>query len=990
MNDLVSVVVCTYNRAHYLDKCINSLIGQDYPNYEIIIVNGPSTDETVQILEKYPSVRIIQQSKLNGLSYARNLGIKASKGGIIAFIDDDAVADEKWLSYIVQEYSDPGIGAVGGLVYGPQKSHIQFDYGVINKAGIPKPIRDEMAPLGRNEFPILMGTNCSFRKEVLYNIGGFDPYFKYYHDESELCARVVNAGYTIVYNRDAYVIHDMVEGHNRKSPYDLNWSEILKNVIYFTLKNFGKELSSYTIRPMYSLSWWILFFQHHALHGRISLKDLIGIYWQVIRGAYRGYCDGIRLNLKGRKNQDSFLDIEVYEKKNEENLKNGFDCVSPTIKTTGTRLKIAFLSQEYARDCNGGICRYTYDLAHGIANLGHEVHIVAKSENGHEFDYMDEHVHVHKIQPQPVDFLGLSFLTRISRKNLSYSYAACLKLLELTEKNGIQIVEAPLWDAEGFVFSLMKNIPLVVRIETPLFKVAEIQNWSINKDLKLANWMEGEAVRRADRVIAISRGIGSLIRDHHGVPEGRIDLCPLGIELPDESQLVVDQDKDFLEVLFVGRLEKRKGIDTLFRAIPAVVNTMPDVQFTIVGSDTNTAALKGSYKKHLLKILNKKYHKNVNFVGFVSDDELKDYYRRCDLFVAPSLYESFGLIYLEAMAWGKPVIGCDVGGVPEVIADGETGIMVPPDDSGALADAIFELLVDEKKRRTLGKQAIEWMKKKYSKDVMVKNSLNLYLNKCNENDFIDIEPLPEGYKFQFDLFLEACNFIESYSHAGCIDPKDKICLDVGCGLGNMVLALKKYGARSVTGIDIDLNVLGSSVMDKIAQKDGIDIDGCKLIQGEVGIYPFIKESFDLIILYNVLEHVEKPEKLLSDLYKLLKKGGKLCISTAPLFYSPIGSHCWHIFPRNEYPWIHLVDPNFLDVLKEKDPQATGFYLGLNKITSSEILNIISKIGFTLEKQDLYSAPEKLEENSNYYNILKDIAPNCEDLTIEGINLILKK
>src|SRR5659263_411432 len=124
------------------------------------------------------------------------------------------------------------------------------------------------------------------------------------------------------------------------------------------------------------------------------------------------------------------------------------------------KLKICFLSQEFSKDCNGGICRYTYDLAH----------VLTKSENNHGYEYKDEKVSVHKIIPESIDFLDLSPGMNISKKNLSYSYSACLKLLELIDKCGIQIVEGPLWDAESFVFSLLKNIPLVVRIETPLFK----------------------------------------------------------------------------------------------------------------------------------------------------------------------------------------------------------------------------------------------------------------------------------------------------------------------------------------------------------------------------------------------------------------------------------------------------------------------------------------------------------------------------------------
>lgn len=731
-NPFVSVVVCTYNRGKYLERCLASLKQQSYQNNEIIVVNGPSNDGTDAVLDKYSDVRVIKQGTLNGLSYARNLGINASEGEIIAFIDDDAVADENWLSSLVLGYTGDTVGGVGGLVYGPQKTHVQFDNGTINKCGIPAAIRPEDKQAKRGEFRILMGTNCSFKRSVLCDVGGFDPYFKYYHDESDLCVRIAQSGYQIVYQRDAFVIHDMVEGHNRKSPYDLKWSEILKNVIYFTMKNFHGELRSYTIRPIYSTVWWLLFFQFHFINGRITVKQLLRIYQQMFSGIMRGYRDGlhpkpdrglIAVSHSNHIRNVSVSNISVNDDPTPIRLS---DC-------SRQRLKIALLSQEFAKDCRGGICRYTYDLAHGLAGLGNEVHVITKSGTNENYDYVDGDVFIHAVAPQPVDFLNLSFLMHVSKKNLSYSYAVCLRLLELIESNGIQIVESPLWDAEGFVFSLIKPIPLMVRIETPLFKVAEIQGWKITKDLKFANWMEGETVRRADKVIAISEAIGTLISDHHNVPKDKIVVSPLGIDLTDNLPIVNDTDRDTLNVLFVGRLEKRKGIDTLFEAIPAIVDKVSNVKFTIVGGDTDVSPLGGSYKKHLLKKLDDRYHAYVTFTDFVPDTELRDYYKNCDLFVAPSLYESFGLIYLEAMACGKPVIGCDVGGVPEVIADGETGVIVSPGNGKELADAITQLLINDDKRKVMGELAIARMFDLFTKDVMVKNSLNIYFNHNSGN-----------------------------------------------------------------------------------------------------------------------------------------------------------------------------------------------------------------------------------------------------------------
>ena len=116
MQPLVSIVICTYDRAEYLQKCLDSMLNQTYGNFEVIIVNGPSTDNTASILKNYP-FKTVQQIKKSGLSAARNLGIKEAKGDIIAFIDDDGVADKNWIKNLVKRYKDETIGGVGGIIY---------------------------------------------------------------------------------------------------------------------------------------------------------------------------------------------------------------------------------------------------------------------------------------------------------------------------------------------------------------------------------------------------------------------------------------------------------------------------------------------------------------------------------------------------------------------------------------------------------------------------------------------------------------------------------------------------------------------------------------------------------------------------------------------------------------------------------------------------------------------------------------------------------
>jgi len=143
------------------------------------------------------------------------------------------------------------------------------------------------------------------------------------------------------------------------------------------------------------------------------------------------------------------------------------------------------------------------------------------------------------------------------------------------------------------------------------------------------------------------------------------------------------------------------------------------VEFHIAGADENGAWKKRWEARH-------SGESRVHFHGEVSTGELACLYAGCDLFVAPSTYESFGLVYLEAMAHGKPVIGCRTGGVPEVVSDGVNGLLVPPGDATALAAAIRRLCEDEGLAKRFGSAGLARFRENFTVEVMAERSLDLY------------------------------------------------------------------------------------------------------------------------------------------------------------------------------------------------------------------------------------------------------------------------
>ena len=170
-----------------------------------------------------------------------------------------------------------------------------------------------------------------------------------------------------------------------------------------------------------------------------------------------------------------------------------------------------------------------------------------------------------------------------------------------------------------------------------------------------------------------------------------------------------------VQVLYVGRFEPRKGIDVLFGVIPSLCAEFPNARFRLVGA-TADHEFAAAFRQQLPALC---ASGQVVFPGVVSDEELLREYASADIIVAPSRFESFGLIYLEAMMQGTACIGCRAGGIPKVIAEGETGLLAEPGDVPSLRAALARLIADRSLRERFGAAGRARFEKEFSLDGMV-------------------------------------------------------------------------------------------------------------------------------------------------------------------------------------------------------------------------------------------------------------------------------
>jgi glycosyltransferase involved in cell wall biosynthesis len=258
-------------------------------------------------------------------------------------------------------------------------------------------------------------------------------------------------------------------------------------------------------------------------------------------------------------------------------------------------------------------------------------------------------------------------------------------------------------------------LPVAVRLVTAGAQVATLHDMR-DDDTRIVGEMERELIVRATHVLPNTQATLDNTIKTYGVeiatdrrtivPYGIVPAADDAVRYFDPARAAQPGPAGDLTVLFVGRLEKRKGITDLFEAIPAVLRAVPHARFVIAGADNSRhdgfADRTGlSYPAYFAQTY-PACAERVSFMGAVSDDDLQALYQSCDLFVAPSLYESFGLVYIEAMNYGKPVIGCHAGGIPEVVEDGVTGTLVEPEAPAQLAAAISAMLKSPGRMREFG------------------------------------------------------------------------------------------------------------------------------------------------------------------------------------------------------------------------------------------------------------------------------------------------
>ncbi len=463
----VSVVINTFNRCASLERTLRSLEWLDYPNFEVIVVNGPSTDGTEELLDRYAGRIKRAHCPNRNLSESRNIGIRMACGEVVAFIDDDAYPDPGWLDHLARAFDWEEVAAAGGPVVGHTGFWYQVWHSRADRFGnfwtdfqpCVNPTLLLAAP-GSFQFTYTIGTNSAFRRQVLVQLGGFDEQFEYYLDETDLCCRITDAGYIVQALDDGFVYHKFLPSEIReRSDVIRDWYQVLKSRFYFGMKH-GLRASSFAEVCSQQAAFVA------KTRANVDLNYEAGVHDKATRDKFE---DDVA--------KASNLALELYmagttEERAPAWFGDGEQPFLPfeTRRPPDGKLHICFLSSEYPPDRVNGIGRVVHALATSLAGRGHCVRVLTRGEEHVRVDLEDD-VWVHRVPVRPHEPPPE---VEVPRQIWDYSATMLEELHRIETFRPIDVVQGPNWDSEGIAVVLEGDYRYVVGLYTPLRTVLDV------------------------------------------------------------------------------------------------------------------------------------------------------------------------------------------------------------------------------------------------------------------------------------------------------------------------------------------------------------------------------------------------------------------------------------------------------------------------------------------------------------------------------------
>jgi len=399
-------------------------------------------------------------------------------------------------------------------------------------------------------------------------------------------------------------------------------------------------------------------------------------------------------------------------------------------------IRVLVLTTTFPRWKGDGTASFVFELSKRLAQQGSEVIVLAPHHEGSQLKEDMDGVEIHRFpyfyprRYQRLCYEG-GILPNLERSHLAKLQVPSLALSELiyalalVKRERIDLIHSHWIIPSGLVGAICRKVlrkPLVVTVHAgdvfPLVRKKYLRS-------------VGRIVLNSCDVCTVnSSATGDAVRVVAGSTK-RIEIIPMGVDLEvfSKNAIPLDQDSEAEGgeriILFVGRLAEKKGINYLIEAMPTILHHIPEARLVIVGYGPERGRLEGLVGELGL-------HDKVAFAGEVPNAELVRYYQKAHLLVLPSIVDSrgdtegLGIVILEAMACGVPVVASNVGGIPDIIEPNWNGFLSKPGNPPDIADKVVELLSDKRLRERLSQNAIETVRGSFSWEAVAEKFSTLY------------------------------------------------------------------------------------------------------------------------------------------------------------------------------------------------------------------------------------------------------------------------
>ncbi len=374
-------------------------------------------------------------------------------------------------------------------------------------------------------------------------------------------------------------------------------------------------------------------------------------------------------------------------------------------------MNVLLLSWEYPPRIVGGLGTHVHKLATNLVRHGVNIHVVTKDvPDAPDYEF-SEGVHIHRVPLYPPEIPQEDWVPWTLQFNVALLEKAVPLINERIGK--VHVIHAHDWLVAHAAIALKHayRIPLVATIHATEY--GRHQGHLPGTMQKIIHQVEWWLTFESVRTICCSNYMRDEVLKIFELPRDKVDVIPNGIAL-DEFRMDVATSRirrKYLEqnermVLFVGRLVYEKGVQTVIEAMPQVLEEIPGVKFLVVGTGPHARKLVAMTEESGLD-------HQVKFLGYVDSKTLIGFYKCADLTVVPSLYEPFGMVVLEAMVAGSPVIVADTGGLKEIVVHEATGLKFTPGDPASLAEAMIRVLNDSQLSSRLTSDARKFIGDRY-------------------------------------------------------------------------------------------------------------------------------------------------------------------------------------------------------------------------------------------------------------------------------------